>query len=150
MKQAFNKPLLSWSQVTGLGRVTNCNITHSIKPKLYCGILFLPNTFCTSHGPPSLWSHLTLPFALPSLYLLCFCFICPLSINRNSHFSESSLNSTSFMKIVLNLIPVLPPFSMPKPESMFIFFCGQGTGFVCLSWYFMLGPKILRLYQPER
>lgn len=58
------------------------------------------------------------------LYFLYFCFTCPMSINRNAHFSGSSLNSTSFRKTFLNLIAVLLPAPLtpnltlnPQPES---------------------------------
>lgn len=108
-----------------VGRWLINHIAHRILSKLYCGILFLPNTslasFHISHGPPSLWSHLTLPSARPSLYLLCFCFIYPISINRNFNFSGSSLNSTSFMKTVLNLIPVLP-HTLPAQARVYVYF----------------------------
>lgn len=132
---------------------------HRIKSKLSCGILFLLNTslasFYTNHVPPSLWSHLTPPSALPSLYLLCFCFICPMSVNRSSHFGgssfyESCLELQLLWKLSWTSSLFFPTPSLPKPESMFISFCGHGTGLVCLLWYLMLGPKILRLYQPER
>lgn len=131
---------------------------HRIKSKLYCGILFLPNTsltsFYISHGPPSLWSHLTLSPALFPLYLLCFCFTCPMSINRNSYFSGSSLNSTSFRKTFLNLIPVLLPAptpNSPPPARVYAYFLLWSKDHICISLgHQMLQPNVLRPHQPER
>lgn len=134
--QAVNTPRLSWGQVTGWGWPVGLPACR-IKSKLYHAFCFFqipvlpPSTPAMAH-PLSLVTPDSVPCTSSlSLHLLCFYFTCHTSINRNSYFSRSSLNSTSFMKTFLNLVPVLssPPPPWARVNAYFLLWSGD---WVCI------------------
>lgn len=137
---------LFWSHVTRFGGDWLALLITELSPDCFLRTpILLPPTLAMSYLIGHIWHS---PCTSHHLYLFCFCISYPMSINGSAIFPGSSLNYTSSMKTSLNLTPVLP--ILPKPEFMFISFCGQGAGFVYLPWYLTLGPNVLRSQQPGR